>query len=63
MTPKYRCARCGEVFAGRGSHDCSIAREARRLFEAAKRANDPDTREWLSRRALGLAVRAEGIPA
>jgi hypothetical protein len=40
-----RCDFCGEIMPA--SHDCAKAREARALFEAAKRANDPDSRRNL----------------
>lgn len=52
-----RCQTCGEVMPG--PHDCAKVRESRALFEAAKRANDPDSRRTLSARALEIAEDAE----
>lgn len=55
--PARRCTACGEAF--RVPHNCGFARQARALFEAAKRANDPASRDTLSRRALDMAEAAE----
>lgn len=52
-----RCPACGEAFAS--PHDCNAAREARALFEAARRANSRDGADRLSRLALALATKAE----
>lgn len=59
-TEPTRCPTCGEMMPG--PHDCDLAREARRVFEAAKRANDPETRLRLGDRALALAIDAERLP-
>jgi hypothetical protein len=52
-----RCADCGEVMPI--LHDCAKAREARALFEAAKRANHPDSARGLGDAAYDIAVQAE----
>lgn len=54
-----RCPICREVFPG--PHDCGKAMEARAVFEAAKRANDPDTRRQLGDRAYDLCCEAEAL--
>lgn len=59
QTTKRRCASCGEVFDR--PHNCDKAREARALFEAAKRANDPDSRRALGNLALQAAEDAESV--
>jgi hypothetical protein len=57
QTTRRRCLCCGEIFAV--PHDCDKAREARALFEAAKRANDPDSRRTLGNLAYQAAEDAE----
>lgn len=53
------CPTCAERFYG--PHDCAKAREARALFEAAKRANDPDSRCALGDLAYQAAEDAESV--
>lgn len=53
------CLMCGEVMPV--PHDCAKAREARALFEAAKRANDPDSRRHLGGLAYATAEDAENV--
>ena len=56
-----RCPDCHEYMPI--LHDCSMAREARALFEAAKRSNHPDSRKILGARAYELACEAENCHA
>jgi hypothetical protein len=58
-TTKRRCSCCGEVFSG--PHDCGKAIEARALFEAAKRANNPDSGIVLADLAYQAAKDAENV--
>ena len=51
------CADCGEAMPD--PHNCALAREARALFEAAKRANDPESAKRLGDAAYKKAVEAE----
>ena len=51
------CSECGEVFPV--AHDCDLAREARATFDAAKRANNPESAKALCDKAYALALLAE----
>lgn len=52
-----RCDQCGEVMPI--AHDCNAAREARALFEAAKRANSPESAQRLGDAAYQKVTKAE----
>jgi uncharacterized Zn finger protein len=52
-----RCEHCGEVMPG--PHNCDQAREARALFEAAKRANNDESANRLSKAALAMSIKSE----
>lgn len=53
----HRCEQCGEVMPS--PHDCEGARQARALFEAAKRANNPESAKRLGDAAYAASVKAE----
>ena len=58
-TCAVRCPHCREIMPT--EHDCDLAREARALFEAAKRANDPASVRALADRAYAMAEDAENV--
>lgn len=57
--PTLRCADCGEVMPTR--HDCTLAIEARALFEAAKKANNPESRNRLIAAAYETVLESEQL--
>ena len=52
-----KCPDCGEVMPQ--PHNCNLAIQARAIFEAAKRANSPDSARALGDLAYEIAVQAE----